>query len=240
MFIHGYNGHATDTWKNFTRPIDRDARTEHVDLVFYGYESQHRRASVNAGIFASLLERIFDEPYSLISTRDPDVVARPPDFAYDRVLIVAHSLGAVVAREAIVGLYHRDRRKLDDKDFDLMLFAPAHRGASVLRVGSWIPRVDVVKDALAVLGKFIVRYDLEETSGTLAGLEAATMRLIGENRTKGLIAKQVIFGSQEKIVNPSIFGADPAPIVHRNKGHVDICKPASGFPLPVRWVLEAL
>src|SRR5713226_7104842 len=60
---------------------------------------------------------------------------RKAEFQYGSVVVVAHSLGAVVARQALLDL-DEDRNPKWLNKISLVLFAPAHMGADVVPLGT--------------------------------------------------------------------------------------------------------
>src|SRR4029077_16352823 len=96
--------------------------------------------AINLG---SHIDQVWEDPGNLGAEAAEAVAARltPSEkgrhAAGDRVLFVAHSLGAVVLRRALLDCY-LDAARYDDAHWSrhssLILFAPAHSGANVLRL----------------------------------------------------------------------------------------------------------
>jgi alpha-beta hydrolase superfamily lysophospholipase len=75
------------------------------DLIFYTYDSRNTPAANSGALFKQFLNQLFEEPLLFCNaTLDPEA-ARLNSFQYKNVLIVAHSLGAVVSRLALVNAF---------------------------------------------------------------------------------------------------------------------------------------
>jgi hypothetical protein len=126
LFVHGFTGSAVDSWLEFPRLLRLDPHFKGYDLVSFAYESNRQPATFSASAFYHFLSRIMDSPASTINAGLPTDLVRATTFGYDRVVIVAHSLGAVVARRALVNA-HTQHAPWVGK-IALLLFAPAHKG----------------------------------------------------------------------------------------------------------------
>jgi hypothetical protein len=159
------------------------------------------------------------------------------DFTYAKVVLLAHSLGAIVVRRALLEAVSKNRpwaRKID-----LILFAPAHLGANVLNL---IAQTHVLSGLLG----FALRYryqtltDLEPQSQTLAQLAAETRAALGSGPNAFLTARLVCFGDGDKVVDPNRFVQDPDPDILLGKNHCDVCKPGFAFKQPFDLICHYL
>lgn len=102
LFIHGWTGRALDTWTDFIGLWPEAHRR--CDLLFYGYSSARPQIPSNAAALTGFLERFMKHPAAMICDTIPHLPAlhRSPQYEVNKLLIVAHSLGAVIARDALL------------------------------------------------------------------------------------------------------------------------------------------
>src|SRR5260370_16772791 len=136
LFIHGFNGEAVSTWTEFERFLLREPKCQDRDIVFFGYDGLKTYAEVSAQEFGKFLDRLCADPHSIFRASFPNSVRRDKGFAYGDVLVVAHSLGAVISRRALLNAF--DTKKNWLSKIRLVLFAPAHNGT---RAVGWISSV---------------------------------------------------------------------------------------------------
>src|SRR6266705_1056150 len=110
IFVHGFNGQALATWSSFPSLLTKQSKFSDWDFVFFGYDGLHTEAVTSAVDLGQLLDMISSSPSQLYgaSTASPHAARRHPQ-AYKRIVLVAHSLGAVVARRAMLDGYNRPR-----------------------------------------------------------------------------------------------------------------------------------
>jgi hypothetical protein len=152
------------------------------------------------------------------------------------VFLVAHSLGAVVVRRALLDCYLDTTGRYDEVHWSrhagICLFAPAHSGANILRlIGETfstlgIPVAPVVKQIYPCL------QDLEEGCAALTALRD-DYRNLPEAQRSLVSALSVILAENDRVVDPGRFPGDPVPDQIDGKGHIDVCKPGQEFLVPV-------
>jgi hypothetical protein len=104
--------------------------------VFYGYDSVHQQVNYSASEFRDFLTAFLAGPAASINptiqhlTQKHPWLQRDAAFRYTSVVLVAHSLGAIVVRGAL--LESLSQSWLDT--VRLVLFAPAHKGAFVWKL----------------------------------------------------------------------------------------------------------
>ena len=237
VFVHGFGGSATNTWIQFPSLLQSEAGCEGCDFIFFGYDGLRIRARPSAAKFISLLDELFGNAAGLAADSLP-TVKRLKRFNYKRVVIVAHSLGAVVSRIALLDAF-RHQRNWTSK-VELVLFAPAHGGASIL------PLATLAMGALRLAPveafaryRFQVLHDLERSSQTLSRLEKQTLSAIQQG-AKSLIARRVVYAGNDKIVDPVDFCDDPPAFFIQDVSHTSVCKPRSDFRDPLDHLLACL
>jgi pimeloyl-ACP methyl ester carboxylesterase len=238
VFLHGFAGEAVNTWTEFPQLLGNDVRARGVDLIFYGYDGMYAQAGDSALRLAEFLDCLLNRPKEIL----PAFLHRPFDFKFNKVVIAAHSLGAVIARRALLDAWnYGERWPLLTR---LVLFAPAHNGAysailasTFLNGQGWFLG-KLIGTAVAHSTPLLV--DLQPQSVVLNQLRSDTEELLAASPGSPFaIAHSVSWATNEKVVINARFVQDPKP--HQLKGdHRAVCKPCQGFDAPVDLVLAAL
>ena len=240
VFVHGYSGSSVDTWAEFDRMMPRENACKSVDLIFYGYDGLFAELAASSSIFASFLKPLAIRPMDLIGDI-PGAHDRGLDFGYKRILIVAHSLGAVITRWALLDLRDSGESWLDR--IEMVLFSPAHKGARVKDLASEV----LSGFSFAKLFNSWIRFQsplvdqLTEGSAELKFLEGRTIAAINKDgRRPYLVPRAVIIAQYERIVSNIRFASDNPPLAFANKGHIAVCKPSDAWRAPVDAVLQGV
>jgi pimeloyl-ACP methyl ester carboxylesterase len=241
LFIHGYSGDAIGTWADFHRMAQNKDPFRGRDLFFYGYDGLRADVYASAALFRVFLERLMIDTSAMISPDLRPGSERHPAFTYDDLIIVAHSLGAVVARRALLDLTRLKAPWLSK--VRLVLFAPAHTGASVTNLAkevlSGLPGAARV---VAPIAKFFspLIAQLEVNSSVIEALKKETEDYCRAGEGDHLIARRVITAHRDSIVCPDYFVNDPPPFTIQNTDHVTVCKPKLVFRDPLTHLEECL
>jgi pimeloyl-ACP methyl ester carboxylesterase len=221
LFVHGFGGDAISTWNDMQLMLPLDARAADADLVYYGYESTRSRIVIHADRLREFIESI---------------IARRGN--YDRIVIAAHSLGAVIARRAIIVAHTSGAPWV--KSVKAVLFGPAHRGASVQRLAVQGTGSSILGSVYAfMLFRMPVLQDLEPGCPFLEELRDEYLDHMSVPPNAPLLAK-VIIGSKDNVVE--LLDFHPAERLQRSEGqtHTSVCKPRNSFLDPIEAVMEAL
>jgi hypothetical protein len=97
LFIHGYNGDTQETWKNFPQLLRDDDRFPALDIVSVRYPTYFRRKQLT-------IVRIADWIFNNLQVPEPP---NTEPKQYEQVIVVAHSMGGLVARE--LALFHQSK-----------------------------------------------------------------------------------------------------------------------------------
>jgi pimeloyl-ACP methyl ester carboxylesterase len=242
VFVHGFGGSPADTWSRFPELLPPRAECAGCDLVFYAYDSIYRQAPINGALLHGFLKQLAEDPSGVINPTVPRSMTRKPEFRFTKILIVAHSLGAVVARRALLDAHINKEPWV--RSARLLLFAPAHMGATNVRklAAEGTGLIPVVGPIIRFITGWKVRAleDLEPGSPTLKNLLEHTKDALDKGSAPHLIAERVLFGTGEDIVQTARFCNDPNPTVIHDRGHIDICKPDDAYAEPLTHVVEAL
>ncbi|MFN8547191.1 MAG: hypothetical protein U0527_04270 [Candidatus Eisenbacteria bacterium] len=242
LFVHGFGDGAVKCWKDFPSLLLAERKAAGADLVFFGYDSLFSQVGANAQELYKLLDLLITAPSSFINPLVDPSEARPPSFAYTRVVIVAHSLGAVITRKALLSAHGKNCTW--QGRCTLVLFAPAHMGARSPKLAlGGVALVPAIGGVLSGLAQHFIPAldDLVPGSPVLAQLLDDSKKLLAVGGADHLKAKVVVFGAKERVVLTTRFGEDPDPPEWvPKKGHTDIQQPTTSFRLPLDRVLALL
>jgi pimeloyl-ACP methyl ester carboxylesterase len=243
VFVHGFYGHAINTWTDFQSLLlaESDPRCQGCDFIFYGYDGVYTPAANSAALLQQFLKVLLTTPGAVLNPLVLPAARRPAAFQYADALIVAHSLGAVVSRRAVV-----DGHRAGDawvKMVRLAFFAPAHMGANVIElVSEALTSLPYIGGILApfIKHKAAVLNDLQAGSPTLNLLLQDVQQELAKGPAPHLLAK-VWSAEWENVVNVARFPPDPSvATVIRRRRHVNVCKPTSRDLQAVQEVLKLL
>jgi pimeloyl-ACP methyl ester carboxylesterase len=240
LFVHGYGGNAVKTWTRFESLLPSDKQCAGSDLIFYGYDGLWADSVASASIFGEFLESLFANAPQLINPALPAPARRSEDFRYSEIVIVAHSLGAVISRWALSTAHQQIKPWVTNTR--LVLFAPAHRGANVAKLA--VEAVTGIR-CMQVLASF-ARFksplvdQLAPNSDYLRELQDRVNRLVGIDANHCLLARAVFIAEHEHVVQNLPFSHDPDPIPIQNSDHFSICKPKSASDRNVLRLLPFL
>ena len=239
VFIHGFNGSSMETFGAFNYEFRYRSEYKGRDVYFYGYDSLFQQISNSALTFLDFLKDIHDKLHDVVSNSGLNIVR---DKVYSEIVVICHSLGAVVARVAFNEGYEAGDTLFLDK-CKLVLFAPAHKGAR-----KSIGRLIAFPPYLQALGPFIHHFvltldQLLEPETIITPMEQKCKELIDVNNVKTFtIAKKVIWAAPERVVNNVKFAKDPKAEQYkiRKVNHLKVCKPSSKFTDPLDEVAKVL
>lgn len=206
-------------------------------FIFFGYDSLFDQVSNSALLFLDFLREIhFNLPQIVKDSGIP--IDR--DKIYSEIVIVCHSLGAVVTRISLNEGYHSPNGDFLNK-CKLILFAPAHQGAHKVFGNLTFPSY------IAALGPFMNYFvvtlpQLIDRSIVIDDMQNRCKKLIDDGVRTFTIAKRVIWASPDRVVINSRFLEDPEAVQFRGKRvtHVKVCKPTLKFQEPLDQVKQVL
>lgn len=235
IFVHGFNGKSTATWNKFPELIRTNQDFDTSDVIFYGYESLKGQANHNALKFYSFLKSVCENSPNKLGFSRASIDSA---FRYKKVIIVAHSLGAIIVRRGLLFAKRDNKNWLDNTK--MVLFAPAHRGAIIQNlITECLP---VVGKILAGLGSLIIPVinDLKPESQAIKNLITDTQAYLNLNMGDFTIATQVIWADKDIVVHSNPFCNDPVATLITNKSHSSVCKPNAKYLEPYHFVVNAL
>ncbi len=240
LFIHGFNGSAVQTWMDFEKLLPDSEKCRHHDFLFFGYDGLRSDLTASAGIFRDFLTRLFESPSAVLQDAIPAAAKRPDNFAYKSLLIVGHSLGAVLARRALLDatLMHSSW----PNHCRLCLFAPAHQGAVVVALVVGATAIWPILSPFTALVRFQSPLidQLSKGSDILKQLQDETIEATKGGANPHLIASRVLIAQYERVVDNKRFANDPPAITLVSTSHIDICKPNSDYLDPLMHIESCL
>lgn len=236
VYVHGYGGRAVATWGEFPDIAMEQPEFTDVDLVFLGYESRSRTASFSAGVLYQAISLLAEEASAVLRrVGGPD---RPDDFAYEKIILVGHSLGGALVRD--VAMNAKELGKPWADKINLALFAPAHLGANVIELVElsfgFLKYLGPL-NALALVNSPVLA-DLKKDSEFIRSLTNRAVRIGVHTTTQ---ARFVVHASDDKIVYHNVFFRDPPCTPYDRHNHTSCCKPVRGtFHEPVKSLAGVL
>lgn len=235
VFVHGYRGHTTATWTAFDRFLSEEPKAAGHDLIFYGYDGFGGTIYPLTNELYTFLANLFGSPSTLV-TKQSRPAALGSMKPYSELVIVAHSLGAILSRWALAMAVTAAKNWVANTR--LALFAPAHNGS---RPGELMR---LATNNMAFLRFFVTGYlyysplvdELAENSAILQKFQKAVKDALASPAGTNLTAQLVIHANRERVVHNAPFESDPLPAfphLFREADHLSVCKPTRYFPAPL-------
>ena len=125
LFIHGLGGHPQKTWGKFPQLIEQDSDlADKVDCRFYSFPT--KLWSIPFLSSSPKIQTLADGLASDIKHRYSD---------YQRVILIAHSLGGLVARQHLVDITLAQQ---SHSMTGLLLYAVPNNGAGLASVAKYL------------------------------------------------------------------------------------------------------
>ena len=243
VFVHGFGGSAGGTWEEFPSAIRVAPEAKHTDVFLIDYPSTKESIQVCGDDFGPFLADLLRNPIETIvnPSLPSDASPRSPLARYSRIVLVAHSMGAVVVRRALLDLDRRGMPKEERDAIRLLFFAPAHRGSRLPKLIAsglgidFFPLSSLIGQALTVHYRSLG--DLEEKSQALRLLRddsiAARARRDAGKESDSDLRAYVLHARDDKVVVQDRFDEDDSgrPIGYRD--HRTVCKPEGDYRRPI-------
>ncbi len=244
VFLHGYSGDALTTWSEFDKLIPETPEFVGCDFVFYGHDGLFGTTIAGSTLFYEFLDRLFTQTASLTIPNIGNKEIRRR-FSFSKVVLAAHSLGAVFCRWAL--LFARQNNKDWMDKTGMVLYAPAHMGARVAdlidelgRGGTWLSQLLTLFGVAANFASPLIT-ELKEGGLDLQRLLDETNKALAQGDGSYLIAQKIVCAEHERVVKNTRFAQDAwPPVVFAGRDHSGVCKPNSKFLDPLDVLSEVL
>lgn len=221
VFVHGILGDPIATWQDFPQYLATAPRLSRCDIAQFCYPTRIFGERQTIDTIASILVGWLEQH-----------LAR-----YSHVFILAHSLGGLVVRRAIVRLYGVEGRRLSQfcqKLRSVIFFAVPHRGSWLASRMRHVP----------ILGQNALVHELAQNSPPIEILRSAVSAIRTAAQRTGAAYPEtlVVYGTADWIVpQESSSGTDDEQYVLAVPGnHTDITKPQSSDDTVVRLIVNTL
>ena len=268
VFVHGFRGHPRKSWFDFQGLIDelqgKFPAWGKCDLFFYSYPS-HDQIKPLAENFLAFLIRLFPQygtrgdffglrlpwqDFTLPSGRR--IITRPIDTrqAYKRLILVGHSTGALIIREAVLQTLRPLIASLDKTTWEkylfilnafLRFFAPAHRGAMCAGPLGGVLHLPVSEWVLAFwLYSNPLFRNLQPGSPVLEDIRRETEELQKTFPDIPALRASSLFGAKDVIVYMGKYKNDVDCPTEPWRTHTSVCKPRRDYIKPLEFVIDAI
>jgi pimeloyl-ACP methyl ester carboxylesterase len=241
LFVHGFGGAAVSTWESFQFHLRLSPEASDADVWFLQYPSMRHKVAWCGGVLRVFLEDLISKPSARILNPTLAVIAadlREDNFHYRRIIICAHSMGAVVARRAVLDLEAKGWLSGDSPNIQLLLFAPAHKGSNLPMMAASAFGLDWLPCALLVANALRIHYrsldDLAKGSATLRRLEADSRSLRRRRPNAPHFRATVLHAEHDSVVEQEPFDLDPPFLPVMGRDHRTICKPEPSYQFPIK------
>ena len=249
VFVHGWGGSAVETWTGFDRPPMGGWWAE-SDLIFVDYKSRRENVTTSADRLRREIAKYYPVPNAdlLLSLDRKTAIRADPSEPYEELVIVAHSLGGLVVRRALVddmdqwvhsGAIADNRPAL--LDATTRLFSPASAGfrpgAALWLVFMACPWLD---DVLHVSRSYA---NLQPSSPVIASTKMRTEKYDTTLPQNAALAARIVWADPEDVVITEPYTTDGYwstvdKACHPGKSvkHEIVCKPLECYVAPFEFV----
>jgi hypothetical protein len=245
VFVHGFKGEAVGTWRSFEKLLPNSAACRDTDLIFWGHDGGRTDIRSNGAELCDFLSGLWHSPNDF----RPWGPHRKSSFRYSKLVVVAHSLGAVISRQAMLMahglLLQKDQGGAWLRGLKTIFFAPAYSGTDLPRLfgevitGTGIPIVGNLL-SIAAQAKWKAVKELQENSPALTILRSETDAALQKPFGRHLKATSVVLAKGDSVVSNHPFPGDPPKPIILSASHVGVCKPGPTFVAPVEQVVRFL
>jgi hypothetical protein len=235
VFVHGFGGDSLGTWNNFPAILLFDDKFNKSDIIFYGYDTFNGQA----GDHAVELYHFLNLCLKPLQNNVLPVLQNLPERDYKRIILVAHSLGAVLVRQAQLLAYIDEQNWVTKSE--IALFAPAHNGAEVIYLA-----MQALPGLFGLLGifakyKFPILTDLDaKDDGILKAIKEQTEVLQNAGKGDFTKARLVVYSKGDKVVKNFPYLLDKPALVISDTSHISVCKPKDTFIKPIELLKQLI
>lgn len=235
VFVHGFGGNALSTWINFPTIILYEDKFKNCDLIYYGYDTFKGQAGDHAAELYHFLSLATKPLQSKILPENQGL----PERNYNRIILVAHSLGAVLVRQAQLLAFNANDDWVEKSE--IALFAPAHHGANIISLA--MQALPGLASLLGIFAKFRfpILVDLDsEDDGILKAIKSQTESLQNQGKANFSKAKLVVYAQGDKVVRNYNYLQDKPAVVLPGFTHISVCKPTDATQQAVNLLKQVV
>jgi pimeloyl-ACP methyl ester carboxylesterase len=247
VFVHGFRGSTVGTWMDFP---DLDlSRAENgwwlqADLLFIGYQSTSDSITGVANRIRSELPRFFPTPYAPAVRVDDVPVRSDLTTPYEQLVVVGHSLGGVVLRQALCDSAQDwiNRGRPEERPVLLQArnryFSPASAGFRPAGKLGLLRATSFWAFAEMFLRRSSAYTDLQQNSLVLQELRERTVQYVVEDEQGDLVALRatIVWANPDEVVLDRNYQTDYGTKSWDGFTHSNVCKPSNNHQRPWRFV----
>ncbi|MDB6145722.1 MAG: hypothetical protein JWP80_4766 [Pseudomonas sp.] len=234
VFVHGFNSSALGAWCDFDKLLPVDPDFKQTDICFFQYDGNRCQVLSSAAVFRKFLLNVIRDATCMAGNGGHK--RRDVPTAYRRLIIVAHSTGAVVVRKALADIVHTPTEAaiFNEIHCSTLMFGPEYCGAKLSEI---ICALITGKPGNSVILRSIASYfvtithpvisDLGPDSKVLKNLHTKVEGLLLKNNRRDLLTPtRVTIGMDDNVIFfPDWYNEDPPTNSLPDYDHISICKP---------------
>jgi len=246
VFVHGFAGGTVRSWRQFPDSGDTNTWWRASDLLFVGYDSLRENITGVAARIRRELPFFYPTPPARLGEIE-GIRVRPLEIHdYGELLLVGHSLGAVIIRRLLVDCAQHWRDALRENPTEPMpailqartrLFSPASAGfqpANKLGVlwasPGWLGLNMLLRRSSAFS-------DLQPNSTILVETRRRTEEEVGTgDESADALRAFIAFANPDDVVITERYSTDHVESSIDLTTHRSVCKPNAAFDNPRRFV----
>lgn len=242
IFVHGFGGSATGTWREFPTSGNVAKWWQESDMLFVGYDSTKDSIPGVASRLRLNIDRFYPKPFQAAMMVDGAPARDDILSDYQELVLVGHSLGGLVARRALLDaaqlwMDDRDAGPVERPrilDAQLRLFSPASAGFRAAGLLGAIMALGPIGALDSYLRKSSAYIDLQPGSTTLEDTRRRTELMARRPGTEALRAR-ILWANPDDVVIAERYDSDFVDAFEDGQSHQSICKPNSSYQSPWRF-----
>ncbi len=220
VFVHGVFGSSKATWGKFPEFLAEEPKMSFCDLAFFEFRTgilvEDKQISTIARLFKGELEQQLAE--------------------YDNIFILAHSLGGLITKQAVIYLVRdqsAESQRLLQKLQLVFMFAVPHQGSWLASLLAYVP----------IFFSHLFVHELRTNSSPVRMIRYSLRECINtRNETSAPFPSfKIVYGTRDWIVRDSALHAEEADYLLPVEGnHQEIVKPVRPSDAVVRLVVNQI
>ncbi|WP_158865249.1 esterase/lipase family protein [Leifsonia sp. AG29] len=243
VFVHGFGGDALKTWKGFTELEASDDFWSCADLIFFGYKSFRESAKAVADRFRRLLPEHFPIPHLSLAHSGGGDLRDDGNAQYEELFIVAHSLGGLVVRRALLDDFTEWKALLGlipprppTLEANVRLFSPATAGFRPVHLLGALFESSATAALRTVLGYTANFADMQPGSELLTSTRRRTEAIAMTYPEAEAVRARILWANPEDVVINESYDTDLYSQSVDGRSHTNVCRPKADYDVPWRFV----